>query len=401
MHPPIQQKYALRMSLFYAGFFFPFGIYVPFFGIWLKSLAFSPEEIGLVLTIPMIARVIFTPIMAAISDKFGDRRLALRIYCSFYGLTFALIMLNDSLIWIALVMAVSHIAQSAIIPVGDSLALAGTRRFGLDYGRMRSSGTLAFLGANLAGGLFMEHFGANKVIWLLVIGNMLHIIFSVSLPIDPRRIDNKALAKGTRLDWAQLKQFGQGCFWIILVSASLIQASHSMLYSFSAIYWSKIGISANMTGLLWSMASVSEIILFRYSKKISAIFDWRALLKIAALIAIIRWATFPLELPTYGYLLLQLLHAGSFGCAHLGAMFFINETVDDELSGTAQGLYTMLTGLLSAMATTASGFLYAELQGAAFLTMSAIGILALGLLVLSSWVPLSHIRVNGGKNSLR
>ena len=67
-------------------------------------------------------------------------------------------------------MAVSHIAQSAIIPVSDSLALAGTRRFGLDYGRMRSSGTYAFMLANLAGGLFMQTFGNNKLIWLLVAG---------------------------------------------------------------------------------------------------------------------------------------------------------------------------------------------------------------------------------------
>ena len=394
MQAPIQKKYPLRMSLFYAGFFFPFGIYVPFFGVWLKSLAFSPAQIGLVLTIPMIARVIFTPVMAAISDKIGDRRLALRIYCSAYGFSFALIMLNDSLIWIAIVMAVSHIAQSAIIPVGDSLALAGTRRYGLDYGRMRSSGTLAFMTANLAGGLFMQYFGANKVIWLLVLGNMLHILFSISLPIDPRRIDKMSLAKGTRLDWQQLKQFGQISFWVILIAASLIQASHSMLYSFSAIYWTNIGVSANMTGLLWSMASISEILLFRYSKRISARLDWKALLQIAALIAIVRWATFPLELPTYGYLLLQVLHAGSFGCAHLGTMFFINEIVDDELSGTAQGLYTMLTGLLSAMATTASGFLYAELEGAAFFSMCIVGAMALMLLLISKWFPLQHIRVD-------
>nr|WP_321456374.1 3-phenylpropionate MFS transporter [uncultured Cohaesibacter sp.] len=382
------------MSLFFGGFFFPYGIYVPFFAVWLKSLAFSAEHIGLILTIPMIARVLFTPIMAAISDKIGDRRLALRIYGSVYGLSFVLITLNDSIIWIAVVMALSHIAQSAIVPVGDSLALAGTRRFGLDYGRMRSSGTLAFMIANLAAGLFMEIFGANKVIWLLVMGNMLFILSTMTLPTDPRQIDNKTLSKGTRLDWAQLKQFAQGSFWIILFAASLIQASHSMLYSFSSIYWNQIGIAPNMTGILWSIASVAEIILFRFSKRISARLNWKALIMIAALTAIVRWAAFPLELPTYGYVVLQVLHAGTFGCAHLGMMFFINETVDDELSGTAQGLYTMLTGLLSALATTASGFLYAELQGSAFMIMSAIGLVAFLLLLTSRFFSLRRIKAD-------
>ncbi|WP_316860066.1 MFS transporter [uncultured Cohaesibacter sp.] len=389
-----QGKYALRMSGFFAGYFFPFGIYIPFFAVWLKSLDFSPEAIGLVLTIPMVTRVLFTPVMAALSDKLGNRRLALRIYCGLYGLTFALILLNDSLWWIALIMAISHIFQSAIIPVADSLALAGTRRFGLDYGRMRSSGSFSFMLANLAGGFILGWLGADKIIWLMVLGNILHILFSFSLPVDPRLIDNRTLSKQTKMDWQQLKQFAQIGFWIVLIATSLIQASHSMLYSFATIYWQKIGIPSNITGLLWSVSVLAEVLLFTFSKKISSFLNWKQLMSVAAIMACLRWTLFPFELPIFVYFILQILHAGTFACAHLGAMFFINEIVDDALSGTAQGLYTMLTGLLSAIATTVSGYLFAQWSGMAFLSMAIVSLMALSLLITARSFILAPIKAD-------
>ncbi|WP_394699128.1 MFS transporter [uncultured Cohaesibacter sp.] len=42
--------------MFFAAFFFPLGIYLPFFGVWLEDLGMSAQEIGFILTIPMITR---------------------------------------------------------------------------------------------------------------------------------------------------------------------------------------------------------------------------------------------------------------------------------------------------------------------------------------------------------
>ena len=391
---PLTKGYAPRISLFFAGYFFPFGIYIPFFGVWLKSIGMTSEEIGLVLTIPLVIRVFFTPVMSALADKVGDRRLTLRIYCLFYAAGFALITLNDSLLWIGLIMALSHIAQSAIVPVADSLAMAGTRRYDLDYGKMRSWGSMAFVVANLVGGLILNEFGASRIIWLLVFGNLLHVLFSLSLPVDPRLIDNKRLAKGTQLNRHQLKQFAQGGFLLILVAAGLLQASHGMLYAFATIYWQKIGIAANMTGIFWSVSVLAEVVVFIYSKRILKRVGWRILLLLGGLSGILRWCLFPLALPEIGYILLQLLHAGSFGCTHLGTMFFISENVDDDLSGTAQGLFTTASGLLLAGVTYLSGLLYARWEGMSFLTMSVTSTAALLLILISTQVPMKQVKAN-------
>ncbi|WP_319532167.1 MFS transporter [uncultured Cohaesibacter sp.] len=245
--------------------------------------------------------------------------------------------------------------------------------------------------SNLVGGTLLDAMGASSIIWLLVLGNLLHTTASFFLPADPRLIDNRTLGKGARLDWKQLSQFVQPGFWLILCSISTIQASHSLLYAFGTIYWREIGISANMTGIFWSISVFAEVILLFFSKKLLGRITWRALLIIGAVTAVARWVIMPIQLPEYGFLILQMFHAGSFACSHLGAMFFISETVDDEISGTAQGLYTMLNGLTMSLATFASGFFYGRFDGDAFYLMATFGLVSLAMLALARLFPVGHI----------
>ena len=255
-------------------------------------------------------------------------------------------------------------------------------------------GSLSFLSANLIGGVVLDAFGASYIIWLIVISNIMQIVLSLILPMDPRLIDKKSLTKGTQLNWNQLRQFAQSGFWLILFATSLVQGSHGLLYAFGTIYWQNLGISANMTGIFWSVSVLSEVLLFVYSKRISKYVGWKSLLIIGAIVATIRWLLLPIELNSGAYLALQLLHAASFGCSHLGTMFFIAHIVDDELSGTAQGLFTMLTGLLLAAVTSVSGMLYAQWSGDAFYFMAAISLVATLLLLLSHLLPLGKIRAD-------
>lgn len=386
--------FSQRISLFFAAYFFPYGIYIPFFGVWLKSLGMSSEEIGLVLTIPLIIRVIFTPFTTSLADHLGDRRLTLRIYCVVFVATFGLIIIYDNLIYLCFVMAISHIAQTALLPIADLLAMAGTRRYNLDYGRMRSWGSIAYIAANLVGGYSLDYLGAHRIIWFMVAGNILLILFSITLPIDPRKLDNRTLTKGTRLNWSQIRQFGQPGFWVVLIAAGLLQASHGMLYGFATIHWQAIGIASNMTGIFWSVSVAAEVLVFVFSRRLFPKSGWKTLLVIGALSGVLRWSLFPLPLPESGMLLLQILHAGSFGCTHLGTMFFIAHAVDDELSGTAQGLFTMISGLLLAISTFLSGILYARWEGDAFFAMGVISLVALLMVGLARFFPLCRIRVD-------
>ena len=61
------------------------------------------------------------------------------------------------------------------------------------------------------------------------------------------------------------------------------------------------------------------------------------LLAIGGLGAILRWSAMAFDPPVALLPVLQLLHAASFGAAHLGMMGFLARAVPRELAATAQG----------------------------------------------------------------
>lgn len=383
--------YSPRLSVFFGAVFLPFGIYIPYFSVWLKDLGMSAQDISLVLAVPLLTRVVFTPIMAALADKFGDRRLTLRIYCTLYAASFGLILLSDNLIWIVAMLILSNIFMAAIVPLSDSLAMAGVRRFDLDYGRMRLWGSAAFILANLGGGAIIGLWSASSIIWIMVAANSLQAFMSLILPRDPRLDDGRKLTKGTRMDWQQLSQFAQSGFWVVLLAVALLQSSHGLLYTFGTIYWQELGVESQMIGILWATSVLAEIALFHYASKIRTLGSWRTLILLSALGATLRWVLMPLDLSDMGFLALQLVHCLSFAAAHLGIVYFVGDMVDDRLSGTAQGLQTTLVGLGMAISTYFSGSLYDNLGGNAFLVMAVLSILALILILILPLLRLERI----------
>ena len=74
---------------------------------------------------------------------------------------------------------------------------------------------------------------------------------------------------------------------------------------------------------------------------------------------------------------LQILHAASFGAAHLGMMGFLARAVPRELAATAQGFAATWSGIVNASATFASGFVYAATGSFAYLLMAAMALVGL------------------------
>lgn len=81
----------------------------------------------------------------------------------------------------------------------------------------------------------------------------------------------------------------------------------------------------------------------------------------------------------------QILHALTFGAAHLGAVHFISQAIPDEVSGTAQGLYAAFAaGIVMGAALLVSGPLYGMLGKYAYLVMAGVALVSLAGSVLLS-----------------
>ena len=96
----------------------------------------------------------------------------------------------------------------------------------------------------------------------------------------------------------------------------------------------------------------------------------------AAAGGVLRWLILGSTTALPALIAAQLLHAATFGAAHLGAMHFLARTAPPGLAASAQALYSAVSGGLAiGLAMLAAGWLYAGLGGGAFHVMAALSAL--------------------------
>jgi PPP family 3-phenylpropionic acid transporter len=354
------------------------GIQLPFWPIWLAGRGLSAQEIALVFAAAIWAKVALSPAVGALADRLGSYRgvlaaLAL-VACAFYaGLWPAVgfgLLLSFNLM--------AGAAQSAMMPLGDSITVTALREDGLDYGRVRACGSVAFVLAAAGGGAALAWApglrGGNAVLALVLAASALLAGASLLLPAGG------GVAAPRRARWAALRRLaGDKRFWLFVVSAAALQSSHQLYYGFGTLYWRRLGFSDPVIGALWAEGVIAEIVLFWYGGRLVALIGPRGLMAAAGLAGIVRWGLMGIFPDLAAASALQLLHGLTFGAAQLGAMHFMARTVPPGAAASAQSLYAALSaGLGSGLVMLVAGTLYAAYGGHAYLFMalfSAAGLL--------------------------
>ncbi|MBX3524117.1 MAG: MFS transporter, partial [Xanthobacteraceae bacterium] len=87
---------AVTLAGVYAALFTAPGFYLPFFPVFLTSLGFSPEAIGLAVGIPMGVRLFANPVAGILSDRAGRPRRFLAVLGVGAAIAFALMALTPA-----------------------------------------------------------------------------------------------------------------------------------------------------------------------------------------------------------------------------------------------------------------------------------------------------------------
>jgi PPP family 3-phenylpropionic acid transporter len=383
------RRFELRMALLFATVFMPNGFYLPYFPLWLRESGFGPEQIGILLALPMFVRVVTGPTISALADRAPDRVpvLMLLALCSaaaacgyFLPPVYALVL------GISLVFSFFWGPQS---PLADSLALSGVRRYGSEYPKMRVWGSVSFLTANICGGWVINRTGVEAFPWLLV-GALSSIVLMCLIAPRLGRPRRPALDPVEVLPRAA-PVFRNPYFVLFLLSSALAQASHAQLYTFGTIYWEKIGIAGTAIGFLWAFSVMAEVVMFTVFRRLFGRFPSSVVLAIGSVVAIARWALFPfvdpLGLGLAGFFLVQGMHAFSFSAVFLATQKMLAETVPEERIGAAQGAAYFANNMLLATLTLAAGPLYRAFGPESFATMA--GVAAVGFLLALACVRLA------------
>ena len=379
-HPQLStDRFVLKMGLFYAAYFLFGGIQLPFFPLWLEARGLDPQTIGIVVAVPTMMRIFITPIAAHQADRHRALKAALVIASAGGTLAMVVVGFAEGLIAILIAYVVAACFFSPLLAISDAYALNGLRARGRAYGPVRLWGSVAFIAGNVGVGLLLDVIAPGQIIWLIVAALSLAAVAAVMLA--PMEVAQAATPAGPPPSPATL--FRNPAFLAVVAAAALIQGSHALYYGFSTMEWRGAGFGGLTIGLLWGIGVLAEIVLFAVSARLPSALGPTVLLAIGGAGAILRWAAMALDPPVALLPVLQVLHALSFGAAHLGAMGFLARAVPKELAATAQGMLATVAGLVMASATALSGLAYAASGPLAYLMMAGMGALGLASALLA------------------
>jgi len=368
--------FAPRLALYYAGYFIAVGVQIPFFPVWLAIKGLEPAMIGLVLAAPMLIRIVAVPVMTRVADRYDALRVAIVVGSTATCLGYGLVGLMNSALAILAIFSLLALVYTPTMPLVDAYAVRGLARYGGSYGSIRLWGSASFIAGSLGAGLALEVIAPQNLIWLIVGGYGLTAVIALGLaPVS----STEPRPAGPLASTALLRN---PLFLMVIVAASLIQASHAQLYGFAAIAWEKAGLDTTTIGALSALAVTAEIVLFAVSRRLSAsLMHPTMLLLIGAAGAIVRWTAMAVDPPTVLLPFLQCLHALSFAATHLGVIGFLGRAAPPGRAATAQGYYAIIGGVAMSIATASAGPLYAALghfgYGVMALIAAAGGALAL------------------------
>ena len=380
--------FSIRFSLSYALLMIGSGIQLPFLPLWLAAKGLSVTQIGTVVAAMMAVRVIGAPLFASLADYTGQRFWVIRGCALAAMISYAALSVMPTF---PLILAIGMLAATFFAPVfplieGFSVDSAST--LGLDYGRLRLWASLSFLVGSLLSGALLTVIPAADTMALIAFAQGLTVVGTFILPPEPKKTTQAHHTTSLELGQALNFLFASR-FTVFLLAASLSNASHGMMYSLSAVYWTSLGFSTFQIGLLWAAAVLAEVGLFFFSNKVVADLGVARLLCVGLFGGAMRWFGMSFATSLYMFGALQALHCVSFACGHLALMHFIRQNVPPNLRNTAQALYTAFAGgLLLSSVTWASGPLYNEFGGHAYLFMAAICITGL-IIALFSLLKLS------------
>jgi PPP family 3-phenylpropionic acid transporter len=360
-----------RLGAFYLAIFSLVGVQLPFWPAWLAARGLSPGEIGTVIAAGQWVKLATNPLAGMAADR-GRSARPLMVALSLVALLgFWLFLPAHGFLTLLLLAALTGAALSALLPLGDHVALAAAYGGRLDYGRVRLWGSFGFIAAALVAGRLIGPWGSDSVVYLLIAGSAATFLACAGLPRAG------AAPRQPRSDWRQLTR---PALLLFFAAAALIQGSHAVYYGFGTLHWRRLGIADEVIAALWAEGVLAEILLFFWGTRLLGRFGPLGLLALGGGAGALRWAATCFASGVPLLVLLQLMHALSFGAAHLGAMHHLARRVPAAQAATGQVLYaTLVGGLGQGLAMMLAGLLYGAWGAAAYLVMAVFAAAGAGL----------------------
>ncbi|MDF1582110.1 MAG: MFS transporter [Methyloprofundus sp.] len=379
-----------RLSGFYFFYFATLGGFLPYWSLYLKDCGFNAPEIGELTALLVGTKIIAPNLWGWMADHTGKSLRVIRMASFFAMLLFAGFLYQRSYQWFALVTIGFSFFWNAALPQFEAATLHHLKKEPHRYSHIRLWGSIGFIVTVLGVGYLLDVYPINLLPLFIVVLLALIWLISLATPeVSVAKASQALIGIGQIIKQPEVIAF--------LTVYMLLQASHGPYYVFFSIYLKQYEYSATAIGLLWSLGACAEIIVFVFMRQLLKFNSLRDILLISCLLAVLRWLLIAWYADNMWILLsAQLLHAATFGSAHVAAMHLVQNYFGQHHQGKGQAFYSSLSFGLGGMV----GGLYSgygwDLYGAQWVFSFAAALSFLAYIIAAIWVGKGRAVVHQG-----
>ncbi|HET9724632.1 MAG TPA: MFS transporter [Actinomycetota bacterium] len=370
------------------GLFVVFGLgiaaFFPFVSLYLAGRGLTPDQIGLVIAIMALARLVTNPVWGHVADTTIGRVTALRL--GSLGVAAAALSMNlvEGFVPIAAVSFVLAGMQVAGGPNLDAIALAhlGDERM-TDYGRIRAWESMSYAAGCLTFGAILQAAGIRWAMPIFGVASLGVVAWSVTLERDrPQRVERHG-----RLGTVGAVFRAAPRLWGFLVAILLVWTGFNAAWNFIALKIADEGGGPMLVGFGLALGGLVEVPTMRVSSRLQARWGLRRVFVLGCLVyatGFLLWGT--ISNPTI-VSMLAVFEGLAFALLFTTGVVVVGRLLPSNLYSTGNALAQMVGfGIGPIIGAGIGGFVYQE-AGPVVLYAGA-SVLAVGG-AIAAWIALS------------
>jgi PPP family 3-phenylpropionic acid transporter len=358
------------------------GSFAPYFGLYLKSLAFSAFQIGVLMSLYQVARIFMPNAWGWLADRTGKGVLIVQLTTFASLLLYLGVFVGNSFGWLFIVIALMCVFWSAPMPLLESVTLGHLGEASSSYGRIRLWGSIGFIITVIGLGYWLDYTPIHSLLWIIF--GLIAATLLVTLWLPAVSIPHHDSAQASV--WQIMRRPEVAAF---LAACLLMAAAHGVYNTFYSIYLVDHGYSKTVVGLLWATGVIGEVLIFLAMSRLTHKFGLRRILLASFAFAVVRFLLIGWGVSSLVLLFLaQPMHAATFGSFHASAVAVTQRYFRGRHHSTGQAIYTSVSyGLGGTAGGLLSGWMWESAGPTMVFSLCSAGAL-IAFILMWKWVKL-------------
>lgn len=350
--------------------------------VWLQEEGFSSAQLGVINAVASGVGILVITLAGIISDRVGSlvKTLVVCLIIGFgaYSLIPFLPCHEMSFVVFVLVLSAMSLFRNPMTSLAENLLVRNCNELSLNYGRIRSSASLAYCLGGLAATGIIAWVGTGGTFWLGGLLGIPAILFAFFIR-DPDGIREHSKANFRR-DTAALMQSRP--YLVLIFSVFIYDMGHVCRLNFLPYYMQGIGVDPGKYGILLAYTAILEIPSLMVLSRVRKRFDYRQLLIVAVMLQlaeVVLMGTICSSLP--GLILITTLYGLGNGLYLAAVLNYIYVLAPTSLRASAQAFYQAFASVAYIIGNLIGGVAFDQMGAKPFyLSLSILYILSVVLL---------------------